>query len=87
MMGARDPNRQPLLRSIRDCLPGWIRLVRCNACGHQGMLPAARLLKKHGELALVEFALVGLKCSECAEYGATMRMVRLCEPGCPRQRG
>ncbi len=50
-------------------------------------MPAKRLLRKHGELALLEFALAGIRCSECRNYGATATMIRLCEPGCPRQRG
>ena len=87
MMGGKDPNRQPRLGSVRDCPPGWLRLVTCNSCGHKGLLPAAALLRKHGELALLEFALVGLRCTSCRERGATMTMVRLCDRSCPRQRG
>jgi hypothetical protein len=45
----------------------------------------AALIRKHGELALVELALVGLKCSACGGYGADEGLVRLCEPGCPRR--
>jgi hypothetical protein len=86
-MGGKDASRQPRLGSVRDTPPGWIRLAICNACGHRGVLPAERLLRKHGELALLEFALVGIRCTACRQYGATMSMVRLCEPGCPRQRG
>ena len=86
-MGAKDASRQPRLRSVRETPPGWLRLVRCTACGYRGVLPAERLLRKHGELALVEFTLVGILCSACGNRGATLAMVRLCEPGCPRQRG
>ena len=86
-MGGKDANRQPRLGSVRDTPRGWIRLVACNTCGHRGVLPADRLLRKHGELALVEFALAGIRCGSCGGRGATLSMVRLCEPGCPRQRG
>ena len=85
-MGGKDPNRQPRVGSIRDTPPGWIRLVTFNACVHRGVLPVARLLAKHGELALLELALVGIRCTACGSRGATMTMVRLCEPGCPRLR-
>jgi hypothetical protein len=49
------------------------------------VLPAERLLRKHGELALLAFALAGLRCTAYGGRGATMA-VRLCEPGCPRMR-
>jgi hypothetical protein len=38
-------------------------------------------------LAMVEFALATLKCSQCSHRGASALMLRLCESGCPRQRG
>lgn len=86
-MGGKDPSRQPRVGSLRREAPGWIRLATCNACGRRGTLPADLLLKKHGDLALLEFALQGIRCAACKQYGATMTMVRLCEPGCPKQRG
>jgi hypothetical protein len=86
-MGGKDPNRQPRLSSLRGTPPGWIRLAACNGCRHKGNLPIDRLIMKHGEIALVEFALVGLLCTACGHRGASALMVRLCEPGCPRQRG
>ena len=86
-MGGKDPNRQPRLGSVRETPPGWIRLVTCNTCAHRGVLPVERLLRKHGDLALLEFALVGIQCTACAGHGATMTMVRLCNPGCRYQRG
>ena len=86
-MGGKDPNRQPRLGSVRDTPPGWLRLVTCQACGHKGVLPAAAMLRKHGELALLEFALIGLRCSACRGWGATMTMVRLCDGGCPKMHG
>jgi hypothetical protein len=46
-------------------------------------MPIDRLIRKYGELAIVE---VVLKCTECGGYGASALMMKLCEPGCPRQR-
>lgn len=85
-MGAKDPNRQPRLGSVRDTPPGWLRLLTCNTCAHRGVLPAERLLRKHGDLAMLEFALVAVRCTACGALGATMTMVRLCDAGCPRRR-
>jgi hypothetical protein len=85
-MGGKDPNKQAKLRGLRETPFGWIRLASFNTCGHKAALPVKALLRKHGNLALVEFALVGLKCSECGARGACAMMLRLCEPGCPRQR-
>jgi len=59
--------------------------VICTSCGHQGVLPAERMLKKkYGELAPLEFCLLAIRYSACSGYGATMKMVRLCDPACPR---
>jgi hypothetical protein len=85
-MGGKDPNRQPRLRSLRETPAGWIRLAACNACSHKGPLPVDQLIRKHGDLAFVEVVLVGLRCSACGGYGASALMMKLCEPGCPRQR-
>ena len=83
----RNLNRQPRLISLKDTPHGWIRLAICTTCGHRGPLPAKQLIRKHGELAVVEFALMGIKCSECGGRGASASMIRLCEPGCPKRRG
>lgn len=85
-MGGKDPNRQPRVGSVRETPSGWLRLLTCNTCAHCGVLPAERLTRKHGELALLEFALTGVQCTACQSRGATMTMVRLCEAGCPRRR-
>jgi hypothetical protein len=37
-------------------------------------------------LALIEIVLVGLKCTACGSYGASALMLKLCGPGCPKQR-
>lgn len=86
-MGGKDPNRQPRVGSLLRPAPGWIRLAECVHCDHTGPLPVRQLVRKHGELCLLEFALVSIRCTECRKYGATMKMVRLCDPGCPKQRG
>jgi hypothetical protein len=49
-------------------------------------LPVDQLIRKHGELAIVEVVLVGLRCIECNGYGASVLMLKLCESGCPKQR-
>ncbi len=84
-MGGKDPNRQPKLHSLRDTPPGWIRLATSTQCQRQAMLPVDALIRKHGDLALIEFSLLGLVCSQCGNRGATASMVRLCSPGCPRR--
>ena len=84
IMGGKDLNRQPRLSSLRHTPAGWIRLAACNSCSQP--LPVDQLIRKHGELALVEVVLVGLRCTECHGYGASVLMVKLSEPGCPRQR-
>lgn len=86
-MGGKDLNRHPRLHSVRETPRGWIRLATCNARGHKGPLPVQQLIRKYGELEAVEFALVTLKCTAFGERGATATIIRLCEPGCPRQRG
>jgi hypothetical protein len=65
---------------------GWIRVASCNNCSHRGPFPVDRLIRKHGELAIVEVVLVRLKCSDCGGCGAGALMLKLCEPGCPKQR-
>jgi hypothetical protein len=74
-MGGKDPNRQPRLRRLRETPAGWIRVASCNSCRHKGVLPIDRLISKHGELALVEFALVTLKCTVCGHIGASALVV------------
>ncbi len=86
-MGGKDANRQPRLGSLKHTAPGWIRLARCRGCGHQGVLPVDALLRRWGELHLVEFAMQSLRCTSCGENDVRHTMVRLCDPGCPRQRG
>jgi len=83
-MVGQDPNRQPRLGSLRQTPAGWVRVAACSSCSHKGPLPIDHLIRKHGELAIVE--VVGLRCTACHGYGAGVLMLKLCEPGCPRQR-
>lgn len=84
-MGGKDPNRQPKLSSLRDTPEGWIRLATCTRCGRKATLPIEALIKKNGELAMIEFAMLDLTCRACGNRGATASMVRLCDPSCPRR--
>jgi hypothetical protein len=79
-MGGKDLTRQPRLSSLRKTPAGWIRLAACNSCAHKGPLPVDQLIRKHGELALVEVVLVGLRCTQCHGYGANALILKLCEP-------
>jgi hypothetical protein len=86
-MGGKDPNRQPQLASLRITPVGWVRMAKCMKCGYLGAIPVDRLIKKHGLAMLVELAMVNVRCSACENYGATDTMLKLCEPGCSKQRG
>ncbi len=86
-MGGRSPDRIPRLRSLKDTPPGWIRLGVCRGCGRRSALPVAMLLARYGELFPTERALFALRCLECGKRKVEAVTVRLCEPGCPRQRG
>ena len=86
-MGGKDPNRRPKLQSLTQTPPGWIRLAACTSCEHRGPMPVQQLIRKFGELHLMEFALISLKCTACGGRGASALMLKLCEPGCLRQRG
>jgi hypothetical protein len=65
-MGGKDANRPPQVSTLRNIPHGWIRVAACNNWSHKGPLPVDRLVRKHGELAIVEVVLVGLKCSNCS---------------------
>ncbi len=82
-----DRNRQLRLGSLKQTAPGWIRLAKCQGCGHQSALPLDALLRRWGELHLIEFAMDSLRCTKCGKQDVQHTMVRLCDPGCARQRG
>ena len=88
-MGGRvEPSRVYRLRNMRDlAAPGWIQVGFC-PCGHMAPIPIDRLIRRYGELMPVEQAMMRLRCAKCGEIGTVRpRTMRLCEPGCPRQRG
>jgi hypothetical protein len=66
---------------------GWIQIAAC-PCGHMAPIPVDRLIKRYGELLPVDQAMMRLRCAKCGEVGtAKAKNMRLCEPGCPKQRG
>ena len=87
-MGRRNPDRVPRLRALKVTPPGFVRLGVCTACGYHAALPVVALLARYGELYPQEGAFLHLRCGSCAEVSKTVaRLLRLCDPGCPRQRG
>jgi hypothetical protein len=58
-----QPNTRPGARNT-----GWTDLVL------QQLPPVDQLIRKFGDLALVEFAVVGLKCTACGHRGANALM-------------
>lgn len=89
MGGPVDPRRIFRLRHLSSKpVNGWIRLAVCGSCGHQAPVPVDRLVRRYGDLLPVDEALMRLRCARCGKLGeVTLRHVRLCEPGCPKQRG
>ena len=83
----RGSGRQTRLANVRDTPAGWIRLVRCVACGHQASLPVDALIARYGELQPLEFVLQRLSCTRCSGREVEYRLARLCDPGCGKQRG
>jgi hypothetical protein len=86
-MGARNPDRTPRLHTLRSVPPGFVRMVRCQHCGHMAPLPLRELIRRHGELIAVEAALSSLRCEHCQTFGAVLMLARLCDPGCRAWRG
>lgn len=76
-----QPNTRP---GLRNTPPGWIQIASCNSSHHKGPQPVDQLIRKFGDLALVEFAVVGLKSAACEHPGTSALMLRPNEPGCPR---
>ena len=76
------------IRHLRQNARGSVWLAVCSACGHMGALPVGLLVARYGELEPVETALLKMRCDECRVVGrVTSKLVKLCEPGCGRQRG
>lgn len=66
---------------------GYLQTARCGACGHLAALPVALLLKRFGALMPIDAVRERMTCSACKSHAIEIRMMRLCEPGCSRQRG
>lgn len=87
-MGGRNQDRVLKLRQLADQAPGYVRVGECQSCKHRSGLPLGLLIATHGPDAVADFALMRLKCASCGEIGRVEhRLLRLCEPGCARQRG
>ncbi len=102
-MGGKDPRRQPRLRPLRrrpqaGSGSSGAGHAAARRPSHRGLIRKLGELElvdpspKHRRYAQaeqggLEFAVEALRCTGCGERGADHRMVRLCDPGCPRQRG
>ena len=79
-----DPNRS--LASLKDPIPGFIYALRCTRCRHYAGFPTAVLLKKFGNLTPLKTVLPKVKCGKCEVGPVEAIALRLCEPGCAKQR-
>ena len=77
----------PCLRDWTRIPRGYVQTARCRDCGHLAALPVALLLRRFGALAPIEQVSRRITCSACQGRRADIRMMRLCDPGCARQRG
>lgn len=85
---AQGPHgRHQRLRDLSRTPDGYIQVARCQDCGHLAALPLAALLQRFGELTPVQQIRDRITCSACRSRATEIRMMRLCDPGCPRQRG
>ena len=76
------------LSHLRTTAPGFLRIAWCKSCSHMAPFPLGVLIRRLGETHPVEAALWRLRCEACgARGGAEARLLRLCDPGCPKQRG
>lgn len=86
-MGTRNADRIPRLSSLRTPPPGRVWMAVCRQCGHMASMPVAILVERYGEAYPIETALWRLRCARCDAVGRTEHvLMRLCDPGCPRQR-
>lgn len=86
-MGARNSDRVQRLSHLRTPVLGFFWMARCEVCRHLGALPVEQLIRAYGESAPTEGALLRLKCAACGERKVSAALMRLCDPGCSRQRG
>jgi hypothetical protein len=64
-MGGRNPDRLPILASVRVTPPGCTRRARCLSCGHDAPLRADALLDRWGGHTILDKAIHSLRCSPC----------------------
>jgi hypothetical protein len=76
-----------LVRHLKPTAPGWIAVAVCRKCGHMAALPYDRLRVRFGESFPADEAMARVRCSECDSPNPDARHLRLCDPGCARQRG
>ena len=86
---SRSLDRQPHLRIWAADRPGYIVMGVCTKCRRVAPFPIDALIKRFGEIYPVEQALMKLHCAGCQTWGRDIepRWFRLCDLGCPRQRG
>lgn len=77
----------PRLQDWTRMPSGYVQTARCRDCGRLAALPVALLLRRFGALAPIEQVSRRIACSACQSRRAEIRMMRLCDPGCARQRG
>jgi hypothetical protein len=80
-------DRVPRLRNWAQAENGSVWAARCLDCGHVAALPVALLLHRYGALTPIELVRDRLTCSACKSRVIEVRLMGLCDPGCPRQRG
>lgn len=80
-------DRIPRLRDWTRMPSGYVQTARCRGCGHLAALPVALLLRRFGELTPIERISHRITCSACQGRAIDIKMMRLCDPNCSRQRG
>ena len=87
-MGGPNQDRMITLASLRIVARGYVRVGVCGGCSNIAALPIGLLAQKLGEDHPAEFAMRAVRCSVCGEKGKVKhKLMRLCEPGCGKQRG
>jgi hypothetical protein len=85
-MGSRASDRILRLSSLLQTPRGFVRMAVCLSCSHMAPLPVRDLVRRYGEMCLVELALMHLRCEECQQSKVEARLMPLCEPGCRKWR-
>jgi hypothetical protein len=87
VMGKPNADRAALLLSMQTAPPGFVWLAVCLACNHRAALPVAAMIARLGPSCRINVALKHMRCTACHAARVDARLLRLCEPGCPHQRG